>query len=368
MVRTASSPENRVVAKGEMNRRAFLMASAAPLLGAEQQTSVWRAGEGNYHTHRIPAVVRTKRGTLLAFCEGRRGGAGDSGDIDLLLKRSFDGGGTWSETTVVADLGTDTIGNPAPVVDRRDGAIHLLLTRNPGSVREDQIIDRTTSATRTVWTTVSRDEGGTWTQPRDITADVKRPEWTWYATGPCNGIQLRSGRLLIPCDHVTPDRKMWSHAIYSDDRGMTWRIGGIAGPECNESTAAQLPDGTVLLNMRSYRGNHRRLVSRSRDGGLTWTAPQPDEALLEPVCQASLLAVANLLIFSNPASEKRVNMTVKASGDGGHTWQVLRTIHPGPSAYSNLVDLGRGRVGLLYERGEKNPYESIVWTTVPVKA
>ena len=346
-----------------MLRRQFLAAGGAFALGSDDPF-VWRAGEGTYHTYRIPAVLRSRKGTLLAFCEGRRGGSGDSGDIDLLLKRSSDQGATWSETQVLADLGTDTIGNPAPVADRRGGTIHLLLTRNAGNVTEKQIIDRTVPETRTVWTTTSTDDGHTWAPPREITTSVKPNDWTWYATGPCNGIQLRTGRLLIPCDHVRADKSMWSHVIYSDDRGRTWKLGGSAGPQCNESTVAELADGTLLLNMRSYAGKNRRAVSRSRDGGLTWTPPELDDTLLEPVCQASLIRSGKLLLFSNPASEKRMNMTVKSSDDDGKTWRVLETVHAGPAAYSNLVELARGRIGLLYERGERNAYEGIAWTTL----
>ena len=270
-------------------------------------------------------------------------------------------------TQTLADLGTDTIGNPAPVMDRRSGAIHLLLTRNPGDVREKQIIERTVEATRTVWAMSSRDGGSTWTEPREITKDVKDPSWTWYATGPCNGIQLKTGRLLIPCDHVRADRTMWSHVVYSDDGGKSWKLGGSVGPECNECTVAELPDGELLLNMRSYAKKSRRALSRSRDGGLTWSAVQLDDALVEPVCQASMIRAGKSLLFSNPASEKRMNMTVKASADGGHTWRVVETVHPGPSAYSNLVELGRNRVGLLYERGERGPYEGIAWTVLSLR-
>ena len=343
-----------------MLRRQFLTAGAAFAFGPDDRF-VWRAGEGGYHTYRIPAVVRSKKGTLLAFCEGRRGSSGDSGDIDLLLKRSRDEGATWSETQIIADFGTDTIGNPAPVVDRRDGTIHLLLTRNAGHVKEKEIIDRTVPETRTVWYSASANDGRTWAAPREITSQVKPAEWTWYATGPCNGIQLRSGRLVIPCDHVRADKSMWSHIVYSDDPGRAWKLGGSAGPECNESTVAELADGTLLLNMRSYAKKNRRAVSRSRDGGLTWSAPELDDSLVEPVCQASLLRADRTLFFSNPASEKRMNMTVKTSEDQGRTWRVLQTVHPGPSAYSNLVELKRG-IGLLYERGERNPYEGIAWT------
>lgn len=347
----------------EMLRRQFLAAGAGFAFGSDDRF-VWRAGDGGYHTYRIPAVIRSSSGTLLAFCEGRRAGTSDSGDIDLLLKRSTDGGMTWSDTQVIADLGADTIGNPAPVVDRRGGAIHLLLTRNAGHVTEKQIIERTVPATRTVWVTTSIDGGRTWPPPREITSAVKPSDWTWYATGPCNGIQLRSGRLLIPCDHVRSDKSMWSHVIYSDDRGRTWKLGGSVGPQCNESTVAELRDGTLLLNMRSYAGKNRRAVSRSRDAGLTWTPPELDDTLVEPVCQASMIRAGRSLLFSNPASEKRMNMTVRISDDDGKTWRVLETVHPGPAAYSNLIELGRGRAGLLYERGERNPYEGIAWAAL----
>ena len=344
-----------------MQRRHFLAGAAWPF--APDDSDLWRAGEGGYHTYRIPAAVRTRRGAILAFCEGRRGSASDTGDIDVLLRRAARPGAPWSETRVIANFGSDTVGNPAPVVDRREGAVHLLLTRNPGRVTEKEIVAGTAPETRTVWTTVSRDEGLTWSEPRDITAQVKRPDWNWYATGPCNGIQLRTGRLLIPCDHIASGGAMGSHVIYSDDRGRTWQIGGTVGPQCNESTVAELAAGELLLNMRSYRGDHRRLVSRSRDSGLTWTPPAPDDALVEPVCQASLLRVGRTLLFSNPAAETRRNLTVKSSPDGGRTWRDVAVIHPGPSAYSNLVALDRGRVGLLYECGDRSPYERIAWTT-----
>jgi sialidase-1 len=342
----------------------FAATAAAPSAPRLDQITVWRAGEGGYHTYRIPAVIRTKRGTLLAFCEGRRDGRGDAGNIDLLMKRSGDGGATWSGQSVVADLGADTIGNPAPVVDQKTGVIHLLLTRNPGHVREKQIIEGTGDGTRTVWVSKSSDDGATWEPaPREITADTKAPGWTWYATGPGNGIQLRSsGRLVVPCDHNRADGSRWSHVIFSDDHGAAWKLGGSAGPDCNECAIAQATDGSLILNMRSYAGKSRRAISRSTDGGLTWSKPELDEALIEPICQGSLIRHGRELLFSNPASQKRMNLTVKASADNGRTWRVERVVHEGPAAYSSLVDLGGNRAGLLYERGEAGPYEEIVWT------
>ncbi len=323
---------------------------------------LFKSGENGYHTYRIPAIVETKRGSLLAFCEGRRGGRGDAGDIDLLVKKSRDGGKTWSSASVIFDGGGDTIGNPAPVVEKRSGTVFLLFTRNRGDDTERQIIDQTAKGTRTVWVTQSRDDGKSWSKPQEITGAVKARDWTWYATGPGNGIQTKKGRLLVACDHITAGAKEYfSHVIYSDDRGKTWKLGGSAGPGANESTIAELPDGKLILNMRSYRGRHRRLVARSSDGGLTWTGLDDDEALIEPVCQASLIASGSLLLFSNPASEKRERMTVRLSRDGGATWPEWRTVYAGPAAYSNLVNRKRGGWGLLYENGVRDAYEKITF-------
>ncbi len=332
--------------------------------GAEfSQVEVFRAGQDGHHTYRIPALIETKRGTLLAFCEGRRSAGGDSGDIDLLLKRSRDGGRTWSAAQVVADLGEDTIGNPAPVVDRKTGDIVLLLTRNPGRVTERQIVDGTAAGTRTVWLARSSDDGASWTAPAEITASVKAADWTWYATGPGNGIQMRDGRMVVACDHmVAGSQAKHSHVILSDDGGRTWTLGGVAGEGTNESAVVELRDRSLLLNMRSYLGKNRREVAVSRDRGRSWSDLKTDEALIEPVCQASLIRVGrDRLLFSNPAAVKRERMTVKVSQDEGKTWVRERVVHEGPAAYSSLAALRDGRVGLLYERGETRPYEVITF-------
>ena len=347
--------------------------TALPLAAQLVHVEVFRSGEDGYHTYRIPAIIRTTKGTLLAFCEGRKHSARDWGDIDVLVKRSRDGGRTWSAAIKVADFGEDTVGNPAPVEDRRSGTVWLLLTRNPGHVPEKNILPGLEGPTRTVWLTYSKDDGLSWAPPVEITRSVKRPEWSWYATGPVNGIQLRSGRLVIPCDHVVRAdlSQRYSHVIYSDDGGRSWQIGGSVGPDCNESTVAELSDGTLMLNMRSYAGRNRRAVALSSDGGLSWSAPAFDETLIEPVCQASLIGIGRgkrrVLLFANPASTQRVNMTVRLSRDDGKSWVAFRTVYEGPSAYSNLVEIGRGVVGLLYERGEKSPYERISFARFPLR-
>jgi sialidase-1 len=153
--------------------------------------------------------------------------------------------------------------------------------------------------------------------------------------------------------------------IYSDDHGTTWKLGGIVGPNCNESQVVELSDNTLLLNIRSYQGNNRRLTAVSRDGGINWSPPVEDPVLIEPVCQASILAypgdARRPILFSNPASIRREKMTVRASLDGARTWPVARELHAGPSAYSCLAALPHGVVGCLYERGDRIPYESIVF-------
>lgn len=340
------------------------------------QTDVFVAGAESYHTFRIPSVIvaparrHEKTSTVLAFCEGRRHSRSDSGDIDLVLKRSTDEGKTWGALQIVWDDGVNTCGNPCPVIDRETGTIWLLMTHNLGEDTEAKIVDSTSKGTRTAWVTKSADNGATWSPPIEITKDVKPPNWTWFATGPGLGIQLKSGRLLIPCDNkVAGTKERQSHVIYSDDHGATWKLGGVLGPDCNESQIAELGDGSVMINMRSTHGQNRRAVATSKDGGLTWSEVKLDDTLIEPVCQASLLSLgAGLgmktatLLFSNPASAKREKMTVRMSFDDGKMWPLARTLHAGPAAYSCLtLLLTEGTVGCLYERGDANPYERITF-------
>lgn len=340
--------------------------SAALVQAADpEQIPLFVPGEGGYHTYRIPALIVSKKGTLLAFCEGRKNGRSDTGDIDLLLKRSFDGGKTWTKTQIVWDDADNTCGNPCPVIDAKTGAVVLLLTHNLGSDTQRMIEAGTSKGTRTAWVSRSADDGATWSKPTDITKQVKKSDWTWYATGPGVGIQLKSGRLVVPCDHYRAGTKaQYAHVILSDDAGKTWNLGGIVGPKCNESQIVELDDGSVMLNIRSYRGTNRRLVALSKDGGVTFGDLVEDKALIEPVCQASILRLPGEkggILFSNPASTQREKMTVRLSRDQGKTWAHAKTLHEGPAAYSCLAALADGNIGCLYERGPKNAYETITF-------
>jgi N-acetylneuraminic acid mutarotase len=359
---------------------AVVIALSAAALGAREGpaaggplTDVYQAGDAGYHTFRIPALIAARNGTLLAFAEGRRAGGGDAGDIDLVVKRSRDGGRTWSALQVIGDNGPDTFGNPCPVVDRGTGTIWLLSTHNRGVDREKDILAGTSGGTRTVWAMTSTDDGETWSSAVEITASVKRPAWTWYATGPGVGIQTRDGRLVIPANHAEAGTGVHrSHIVYSDDGGRHWSIGGIAEAGTNESQIAELSDGRLMLNMRNHppKPANFRMVAISADGGRTLAPARPDLRLLEPPAQASLLALSGgqrrSLVFANPASTARERLTVRLSDDDGATWPASRIVHQGPAAYSSLSVLADGSVAVLFERGERSPYERITLARLPL--
>jgi hypothetical protein len=344
---------------------------------------VFVSGAAGHHTYRIPALAVTTKGTVLAFCEGRKDSSSDTGDINLVVKRSTDNGKTWGPQQILWDDDGNTCGNPCAVVDRDTGAVWLLLTWNRGDDHESQIIDQTSRDTRRVFVTSSTDDGLTWAKPREITADAKKPEWTWYATGPGSGVQIErgphKGRLVIPCDHIEAGTKhYYSHVVHSDDHGKTWRLGGATpGHQVNECEVVELSGGRLMLNMRNYdRSKNNRQVAVSDDGGATWKDQRFDLALIEPICQAAIERCRRpdegkqeVILFSNPASrDSRVRMTVRASLDEGRTWPLSRVLHAGPSAYSDLAVLPDGELACLYEAGEDSPYESIVFADFPLSS
>jgi sialidase-1 len=340
-------------------------------------TDVYTSNEAGYHTFRIPSVIATRNGTLLAFAEARRTGAADAGDIDLVVKRSRDGGASWSALEVVGDNGPNTFGNPCPVLDTKTGTLWLLSTHNRGTDREKDIIAGTSQASRTVWVMKTTDDGVTWSTPVEITARVKRPEWTWYATGPGIGIQTRGGRLVIPANHAEVDSGVHrSHIFFSDDGGRQWSLGASSDAGTNESQVVELADGRLMLNMRNHppKPENFRMVATSRDRGRTLSTAFPARTLIEPPAQASFLRMTtakahdrNRLLFANPASARRERLTVRLSYDEGNTWPVARTIHEGPAAYSSLVVLQDLSIGLLFERGAQSAYEGIAFARLTLE-
>ncbi|MFE5157345.1 exo-alpha-sialidase [Streptomyces sp. NPDC056697] len=356
----------------------------------------FRAGTEGYASYRIPAVVLTRAGTLLAFAEGRVDSSADHGRIDLVLKRSADGGRTWGALQPVARNGDGTAGNPAPVVldgGPHDGRVLLLHIRSAAAATEDRIRRGEVSAAdgRRVWLTYSDDHGASWSEAREITASTKRPEWRWYATTPGHALRLRygahAGRIVVAANHSLPPtvpgddgtegRYNGGHDLLSDDDGATWRIGYVDdNPDgyvnVNETTAAQLPDGRVYFNTRTdATAPGTRADAHSGDGGATLDLPfRPQAGLVAPVVEGSVLHLGepDALLFSGPADPAyRALMTVRTSHDGGVTWRPTHTVNGLPAAYSDLVRLDDATVGLLYETGDFSAYSTITFRRIPTE-
>ncbi len=348
---------------------------------------LFESGYSGYGLFRIPGIVVTSKGTILAYCEARRTG-GDWDTINIFLRRSTDGGTTWDAPHQVAHQGsriprspvalekkqgkdTDQTVNNAVAIAGRDGIVHLFYCVEYGHV----------------FTMRSDDDGVSWSSPVDLTPvmETLKPVYNWrvVATGPGHGIQLQNNRLLVPLWLSTSDKSKNGHGpaatatIYSDDNGATWKAGAIAANTTDEwnspgePTGAQLADGSVMLNLRNGSKHDRRLVVTSPDGIGNWSAPHFDDALLEPGCDASLVRLSlasssdkNRLLFANPdtlqakpnasgapgTGRSRQNLSVKLSYDEGKTWPVNRVLEAGPSAYSDMAVLPDGTILCYYEK------------------
>ena len=341
-----------------------------------EQVDVFIGGLDGIFEYRIPALVTSNKGTVLAFCDARVTKRGDApNNIDLVMKRSKDGGKTWGPLKVLMDVGEAAIAEPCGLVDRQTGTIWIFSVYYPEGIGGKNAAPGFSGPTLQYRASKSDDDGETWSEPIDITLMVKKPEWRSGSPGPGKGIQLRNGRLIVPRYYTAGEWESEepphaaSFVSYSDDHGQSWKVGGEAQTrgKTNECQVAELDDGSLLLNMRGAIGNHRK-IARSNDGGLTWSEVVEDAALIEPRCQASLETYTdglnhdkNRLLFSNPASMERKNMTVRLSYDNGKTWPVARQVYAGPSAYSCLTVLPDMTVGLLYERGDKNRNEKITF-------
>lgn len=375
---------------------AFVLASCAQ---TNNEVPVFISGQDGYESYRIPAIINTPNGDLLAFCEGRVHHAGDFGDIDIVLKRSSDNGKTWSRLQKVVDHGALQAGNPAPVVDLLDPAYpqgRIFLFFNTGNNHEGEV--RKGLGLREVWFITSTDGGKTWSEATNITTQVHRPnqpnanpayhftdDWRSYANTPGQGMQFDrgkfKGRIYIAANHSsgTPQeafKDYHAHGYYTDDHGKTFHLSeSVPFEGSNESMAALIHGDTLLMNSRNQQGNVRsRIISLSSDGGTTWDTTYYDLQLPDPVNQGSLLAFngedgERLLAFCNAAdTAHRDNLTLRVSRNGGKTWFFNQSIAKAPSgyqgayaAYSDLVKIGNKRLGVLFE---KEGYTQIVFTDV----
>lgn len=337
---------------------------------------IYNQGTDGFELYLIPAIVKSKSNTLLAFAEARKARSnGDSGDIDLVVKRSSDNGKTWSKQITIWNDGQNTCGNPVPIVDDR-GRIHLLMTWNFQTDKWGAITNGTGEDSRRPYYTYSDDDGITWAQPVEITSSVKKEKWDWYATGPCHGIQIQKGihkgRLVAPNYFTTRESgkvTSYSHIIYSDDYGKTWKpgeptpVGGVG-----ECSVAEIGEGTLMLNMRADEGFYRKSCT-SIDGGLTWSSPQISIDQIDCKCQGSILSIGGAVFLSNAASAtERINMTIKKSTDNGKNWKGQYTVYEGNSGYSDIVELSDSQIAIIYEGGEKRYTDGLAFKVVSIKS
>jgi sialidase-1 len=358
------------------------------------KTDLFEAGKGGHKLYRIPGLVVTARGTVLAYCEARKYTGLDWDDIEILVRRSRDGGKSWSEPR--------TLPHPEGRLERNPVALaNAELARRAPLAREGQIAFNNPVAIADRGGAVhflycvdyyrcfylrSDDDGVTFSKPVEITPTFRQFRKDYdakvIATGPAHGIQLKNGRLVVPVWLSTgtgsnAHRPSVVATIYSDDGGKTWRRGDIVANETDpltkpsETVVAELTDGRVMLNIRSESKANRRAVAFSRDGATQWTRPVFDEQLKEPICMASLCRLSekgkhdrDRLLFANPDNllrngkegspgtmRDRKNLTVKLSYDEGKTWPVARVLEPGTSGYSDLAVGPDGTIYCLYERG-----------------
>lgn len=326
---------------------------------------VFDGGTDGYHSYRIPSIIRTKNGTLIAFAEGRRWNNSDWGDINLVYKRSFDNGNTWSALGEVIGAGNGTWGNPTAVYDWHqgpNGRVWLFMSWHAGD--HDEISDIDTWGKRRVKVSYSDDHGATWSSPADLTNTLLPPNYKWDAMGPGIGIQTlfdHPGRLIIPAK---------GRNIYSDDHGATWQYQLIAGGT-DEGTIVERMDGQLLRNDRPgsslwEASKRRRIAVGSIEGGFPgWSI---ENELPDPKCEGSIMRYNTdhpaRIIFLNPNStSKRCNMTVRISYDEGNSWARSRPIYDwntcdyapitvAKGGYSSMIKTADYAIGALIEINE----------------
>ena len=316
-----------------------------------------RLPHGDY---RIPSLVTTLNGTLLAFVGGRFHRTDVTPNI-LYMRRSEDDGLTWGKAiAVLRDAQNGTEYGGAPLVDPATGVVHLVFTANVFAKRCSGCALHLTS---------SKDDGRTWSVPRPL--DVRGPANATWGGALASGIALtrgpHAGRLLVALRHDCGCGTLRaSFVVYSDDRGQTWKGGDELvllpkyGGGWTECQAAELKNGSVLLTSRNFYGGTSgygpRLFARSDDGGASWAANWSAVDLVDSYCEASLLGDPDrgLLHFVNPSSHRRDNLSVHVSSDGGRTWPKSAVLYPNGAAYSDASWTRKRELAFLFERDNYN--------------
>lgn len=335
---------------------------------------VRHGGDDGAAAYRIPGLVTSNKGTLLAVYDVRYNNSVDLQEhIDIGLSRSINGGKTWEKMRIPMTFGEygglpagqNGVGDPAILVDKQTGTIWIMAawTHGMGNRRAwfNSLPGMSVNETAQLVLSRSDDDGKTWSAPINITSQVKDPAWRFLLQGPGRGITMQDGTLVFASQFIDANSLPHAGIIYSKDRGKTWHISAPARDNTTEAQVVEVTPGVLMLNMRDNRGGSRA-VNITKDFGKTWEEhPSTRSALQEPVCMASLLKVAakdnvlgkDLLLFSNPNHTKdRKNITIKASLDGGLTWletnQLLLDEEYG-WGYSCLTMIDRETVGILYE-------------------
>lgn len=351
-----------------------VLIAAAPAKGRSEVThvDVFTSGTDGYHSYRIPAIATAADGSLVAFCEARKHNLADPGygkqDIDLVAKRSTDGGATWSAMQVIEDPGELwSAANPATVVDRQSGRLWVLYLRS--KPQRSTKTSRPGTDDMQTKARFSDDHGVTWSDPVDLTRvarDMDDAQWRASVIGPGGAIQARSGRLIAPAWKVVP---YGVFAIYSDDHGRTWERGAIVPGDNvgNEAELVELADGRILVDVRQSAGAHRWRAT-SRDGGQTWSPTEPGEAVSPVACAIERYTLEsagddrNRIVWTGPKGPGRSNLVVRISYDEGRTFPVERQISAKYAAYSDMTVLQDKTVAVLWERGVKHGYEFITFS------
>jgi len=335
---------------------------------------VRHAGDDGSSSFRIPGLVTSNEGTLLGVYDVRYNNSADLQEyVDVGLSRSTDKGQTWEEMRLPLSFGEyggmpkaqNGVGDPAILVDKKTGTIWVIAAwahgMGNGRAWTNSMDGNGKETTAQLVMSKSTDDGKTWSDPINITEQVKDPSWNFLLQGPGNGITMEDGTLVFAIQYIDSERMPHAGIMYSKDRGETWNIHNAARANTTEAQVAEVEPGVLMLNMRDNRGGSRA-VSITTDLGETWKEhPSSRTVLREPVCMASLIAVKaednvfgkDILLFSNPNTTQGRNMiTIKASLDGGHSfpkeYQVLLDEDYG-WGYSSLTMIDEETVGILYE-------------------